>query len=272
MKYPVNSLFYWFPLIKDLGIPMPETVMVPFPTKDTLGEFQKLFDGPCEPKGWLEYVKLVGDACDRIGYPVFLRTDETSHKHGWKDTCYLTGSDDIPDHLYELLEFTEMAGWLGGLSIHGYAVRRFLELDVKFTAFHGDMPVATEFRFFVRDGKLQCWHPYWFPACMVRPSVEGWYGILIEMEKLSNEDLAVLTEWAEKIGGAVGGYWSIDFCKLKDGSWAMTDMANGDNSFHFTTCPHCPEDMRKAHGDPYTIERKTLSDYISVEETKKRTN
>jgi len=173
-KYPPNSLFYWFPLIKDLGVPMPETIMIPFPTEDTWWGFRKLFDHPDkEPEGWTDYVKLVGEACDKIGYPVFLRSDETSHKHGWKDTCYLTGSDDIPSHLYEIMEFTEMAGWLGGLSIHGYAVRRFLELDTKFTAFHGRMPVATEFRFFVRDGKLQCWHPYWFPACMVTPSIKN---------------------------------------------------------------------------------------------------
>lgn len=246
-RYPINSLFYWYPKIKDLDIPMPKTTMLPFPSPDTLGAL--FFDNSEDKQLKEEYVAMVKDACRQMGYPVFLRSDETSHKHGWDETCYLTKEEDIPDHLYELIKFTEMV--MGGLDIHGFAIREFMHLDTKFNAFHGKMPVATEFRFFIRDGVCQCYHPYWFPSCMIRPSKENWYDLLLEMEKIGSDTLSMLTQWGEQIGNAVGGYWSIDFCKLKDESWAMTDMANGDNSFHFSTCQYAPEDIKKHYPDPY---------------------
>ena len=254
-EYPKNSLFYWYPKIKDLGIPMPETVMIPFPSEDTVGalffidsEYREKKDDQLKE----EYEALIAEACAKIGYPVFLRTDETSNKHGWNDTCFLTKEGSIPRHLYDLIEFTEMAGMMGGLNIHGFVIREFLQLDTRFTAFHGRMPIAKEFRLFVKDGKLQCWHPYWFPACMVRPDIENWFDVLMDMEKLDELNLERLTIWAELIGQTVGGYWSIDFCKLKDKSWAMTDMAQGQDSFHWSTCEHTPEEMKR-YGDPYAM-------------------
>jgi len=265
-EHPKNSLFYWYPKIKDLGIPMPETVMVPFPEEFN---YFSIFDGKYN-EAFNNYVDTVIQAHEDSGFglPVFLRTGETSNKHGWNETCYVTEIDQIDKHIYQLLEFTEMAGWLGGLNVSGVVLRRFLELDKRFTAFHGRMPVAKEFRFFVKDGKLQCWHPYWFPACMVRPSIENWFDILMDMEKLDELNLDMLTVWAELIGQTVGGYWSIDFCKLKDESWAMTDMAIGESSFHWSACEHAPEEMKR-YDDPYaTPEGYKATIYSDTKKTK----
>jgi len=250
IEYPENSLFYWYPEIKDLGIPMPETVMFPM-TGDEKEDRYKLFDGKEAPI-YEAYIKRLQVEAGKMKLPLFLRSDQTSHKHGWENTCYITSVDQIPNNAYQIVEFTEMAGWMGGLNIDGFVLREFLNLDVRFHAFHGKMPVAKEFRFFVKDGKFQCYHPYWFPACMVRPDTENWYEVLMDMENLTDEELEQLTQWAEIIGNAVGGYWSVDFCQLLNGDWAMTDMATGEDSFHFNTCEYAQESM-KMYPDPYSI-------------------
>ena len=48
----------------------------------------------------------------------------------------------------------------------GFAGREFLELDWTFRAFHGKMPVSTEVRTFLRDGAIECMHPYWPPEAI----------------------------------------------------------------------------------------------------------
>ncbi len=249
-EYPKDSLFYWYPNVKDLGIPMPKTVMIPFPEYSKPDFKKMLYDSDSHNPYWDQFIYDVKLAALQLGYPVFVRSDETSNKHEWNRSCYVESEDELPSHLFNIMEMTEMV--MFGLDIGGFAVREFLELDSKFTAFYGEMPVAREFRFFVKDGRFQCYHPYWFPACMDNPSVDNWYELLMEMESLSEHELLLLSVWADKIGEAVGGYWSVDFCQLTDGSWAMTDMAQGENSFHFNTCIHAPESM-KGYPDPYSI-------------------
>jgi len=246
-----NSMLNWYPLIKNLDIPMPKTIMIPFPTDFN---YYSIFDGQ-ENEDFNKYVFNVEEEAIQFGFPLFMRTDETSNKHGWKKTCYVTKRNQIGDHIYQLLEFTEMVGWMGGLYAHAIVLREFLDLEVVFEAFHGRMPIAKEFRFFFKDGKRLCWHPYWFPSCIVRPSDESWYGKLLDIEVISCDELDQLTEWGEQIGEAVSSihdYWSIDFCKLRNGTWAMTDMAVGEDSFHWSTCKYAPEEMKR-YGDPYAM-------------------
>lgn len=249
-EYPPNSLFHWYPLINNLDIPMPDTVMVPFPE----GLIPLSILNGDDKEVLMDYVLLLLDNHEDSGFglPFFLRTDETSNKHDWRNSCYVDNIDHMTYHVLNLMEFTEMAGWMGGLDINGFVLREFLDLDVRFTAFRGKMPVAKEFRFFVRAGEYQCHHPYWFPACMTEPSIDNWFDTLLDMEELDEEELSQLIEWSEKIGMEVGGYWSIDFCNLRDGSWAMTDMALAKDSFHFNTCKYAPDSMQ-TYPDPYSI-------------------
>jgi len=125
------------------------------------------------------------------------------------------------------------------------------------------MPIAREFRVFVRDAEVECIHPYWPPASIERPDNKDYLAILQEFSQLSVTEKCVLTELAECIGEKVGGYWSIDFCELEEGGWVMTDMALGDDSYHWPTCKYAPETMMRIYGDPMKVDpEKTLVDYI----------
>jgi hypothetical protein len=98
------------------------------------------------------------------------------------------------------------------------------------------MPVVREFRFFVSDGKVRCGHEYW-PLEVLREGgisdPEGVYATLCRINSMS--EMAELAAWAGKAGAAVPGYWSIDILETERG-WMVTDMAQGDQSFHMPGC------------------------------------
>jgi len=149
-----SSLLVWYPKVKDV-LPCPKTVIVEL-TDDEISSLVGMLDG-IPPSPWL--VDRLDAAAREIGYPLFLRSDQGSGKHEWKDTCYVPFEGALLKHVAQLVAWHEMAGILG-LSFRALVFREFLTLDAPFTAFN-DMPVARERRYFVRDGKAVCWHPYW---------------------------------------------------------------------------------------------------------------
>jgi len=242
MKVGKNSMFYWWPLVKGLPINTPETIMIPLE-----GEIDfHVIDGKPDPVFDCMVDKAI-QAAEKLGYPVFVRSDELSNKFEWEDSCYVTKSEDMGKHICNILEATAMSM---GPRFNGVAVREFLHLDWKFKAMYGKMPVAREFRMFVQDGKLKCWHPYWPPASIEEPTIEDWREVLKEMQTPTEGELQILTKLAETIGEAVGGYWSVDLCQTKDSSWYLTDMALGPDSYHWATCQNASPDMLAHYGDP----------------------
>ena len=242
MKFGKNSMFYWWPLVRDLPINTPKTIMIPLEGEVTF----KVIDGKPDA-AFDNMIEIAILAAEEIGYPVFVRSDELSNKFDWEDSCYVTKSEDMNSHVCNILEATAMAI---GPRFNGVAVREFLELDWKFKAMYGKMPVAREFRMFVRDGVLECWHPYWPPASIEMPTIPNWYDVLKEMQTPTDEELQTITELSEIIGKAVEGYWSIDLCQTKDGSWYLTDMAVGEDSYHWGTCPNAPPENLAIYGHP----------------------
>ncbi len=242
-----NSMFYWWPLVKDCGVPMPRTIMVRH--EDALKG--KLSYAPLDGKPDPAFDKMVEGAkkaATEIGYPVFMRSDGTANKHDWENSCYVASEDQMGSHICNILEMTAMT--MFGLSFNGVAIREFLDLDWKFKAMYGKMPIAREFRMFVRDGVLECWHPYWPPASIDNPTIPNWYDVLKELQTPSEAELKHITRLAETVGRVVGDYWSIDLCQTKNGSWYMTDMAIGEDSYHWGTCPNASEMMLMNYGDP----------------------
>ena len=170
-----NTMFYWYPKIKDLDIPQPKTLSYQF----TKRECKKIQEEKI-PKTFVEKVMPIAD---KIGYPLFMRTDNSSCKHGWKKTCYVESKESLPMHLFELLSTSAMQGWMS-YNDNGLFFREFIELDYgyyggkKFTAFYGDFPVNRERRYFINNGKIQCHHPYWYPDAIQNSSINiqypGW--------------------------------------------------------------------------------------------------
>lgn len=216
-----NSLLIWYPKTEDLGIPVPRTHAITMDDPDFLARLK--------------------DFALIIGYPVFLRTDLCSGKHGWKDTCFVRNPNDLESHVAAVCDANEM--WsLAGLPYCAMVVREFLELETSFTAFDGNMPINTERRYFIDQGKVLCHHPYWpedafneHPSRMARDT--DWRAKLAAMNTESEQEIELLSEYARRVGKVMPEYWSVDFAKARAGKWYLIDMALGKNSYHWPNCP-----------------------------------
>lgn len=235
----ISCLSYWFPKLLQADLPVPRTRIVPLPTVGVSEDLYRVLDG--QPIGeraqaWLGVLQL---ATDEIGYPCFLRTGETSNKHEWEKTCFLSRPEDLASHVLALIEFSEIADFMG-LAWNVWVVREMLPTTPVTTVYRG-MPLCREFRFFVEDDTITCCHPYW-PEQAVRDGFRGReipedFDEMCEFLTTSNDsEREHIVGLAEAAGAAVGGKWSVDILQTMRG-WYITDMAVAHQSWHWPGCP-----------------------------------
>lgn len=241
-----NCLSFWHPLLVAAGVRTPRTEIV----RTDLNLMACCFSEPRDPEpdiaGYLSFLAQLAAAADRMGYPCFLRTGQTSGKHSWSRCCYVTGREKIGQHVAALVGFSEMADFMG-LPTDVWCVREMLPtMPIGVCEGYGGMPVCKEFRFFVDGDKVECFHPYWPLSSLdeggfaadVRPS---WYEDLCTLPADTN-----LAKLASQAGAALGGRWSVDLLETRNGCWYVTDCAEADRSFHWSDCPNCPPEQRRA--------------------------
>ena len=239
-----NSMLYWYPKIKDVAIPQPTTEIL------EIGIDMAMWGFP-EDNLW-QWEKKIKEYAHRIGYPLFMRTDQTSDKHSWNKSCFVESEEVLMDHILRLLEFNYCATPMG-LPCVALVFREYIPMDSNFVAFHGDLPISPERRYFIRDGKIQCHHPYWVedaigkwleskglvrkytPKILKDNLPDNWKEILAKMNTETRKEVELLSYYAINVAVRLKGYWSVDFCKAKDGMWYLIDCAKGENSYH----PEC---------------------------------
>ena len=237
-----NCLSYWFPRIQAAGLPVPRTEIV-----ETNCELPRLCDGTT-PEGYHTFFRSVWKAARRIGYPCFLRTGHTSGKHDWKDTCYVPSTEDLGQHIFNLVEFSECC-CLEGLPYDVWVVRELIDTRPAFVAFSG-MPIAREFRIFTRDNEPVCIHPYWPKDTIQRPTTDDWVERLAEMSEIDEATAGRLKAMARTASLATDyGDWSVDFLEDVDGNWWLIDMTEAARSWHWPECEVGGPDCRKAGGE-----------------------
>ncbi len=220
-----SSMLWWYPLIKDLPIPQPQTEIVL-----RKANWWKYLDGKVFPKNDIAKLKKV---IERIGMPCFMRTDLASGKHNYLDTCYVGTTADVDKHLFRLIE----ANALCDLWFNAIIIREFIYLGCKFRAFDG-LPIASERRYFIKDGEVICHHPYWIEDAIrfykrtKDYEKQPWQKWLKEMNKESETEVIILKGYAEKVAVVLNGAWSIDFAKDSEGRWWLIDVALAEQSWH----------------------------------------
>lgn len=236
-----NSLLYWYPRIKDLPIPQPRTKIVDLDA--SYSEILAVVEG--NPKAVESKMAKIELAMYELSIPFFLRTAYTAGKHDWLDTCYVTDFHNIRRHIAKLIEDSAMKE----IPVDALVFREYIEMDSQFTAFWGKMPVNPERRHFIRNGAIQCRHSYWIeeaiadfnePYVAIRKSklASNWRELLADMNVETDEEVELLTGYAEQVARVMEGYWSVDFCKAKDGRWILIDMALGKASWHDERCEY----------------------------------
>jgi hypothetical protein len=243
-----NSALYWHPRVRGVeGADPPSTIIVPLEPGDAyllryeLPEFERVYGEQLE------------SALEHFSLPVFVRTDELSGKHDWKDTCYVEQADDLYPHLKNLA----IASAMVNERFRAVLFREMLDLEAPFEFFRGGMPVARERRYFVRGGEVACHHPYWdegaFQEVFERDAAaaeltgreprytsERRKEILQTVRRLNEEsrdEVKLLSAVARRAGRALGGAWSIDFARDRTGGWHLIDCALAADSWHPEDCP-----------------------------------
>jgi hypothetical protein len=239
----ITALSYWFPLIEAAGFPVPKTHIVAVP-KNVQAEIWGAFDGNSDCVNLTAFAAKVGTVGDKLGYPLFLLTDFTSSKHNWERTCHVTKREALAQHIYTLAEDSEMMDMMG-LPWNTLVLREMLPTIPKAVCpRYRNMPVCREFRFFVENGTVKCWHPYWPEHALQKGGVKTDTEFMVEMGMHGSQELAELSDLAERVSRAVPGAWSVDILETKRG-WFVTDMAEAHKSFHWEGCDIAKE---FAHG------------------------
>lgn len=230
-KHEMTSLAYWYPVIEKIA-PTPKTIIIPCNRFEIIGavEGEKLDRN---------FTSSLVSKADEIGYPLFMRTDLSSGKHDWKNTCYVKDEYSLITNLFRLAEYNELC-CLAGMPYKYIVLRQFLNLESSFKAFPGEMPINKERRYFIKDGNIICHHPYWpKEAFYGRPDSEvGWREKLDVLNHETPEEIKHLTRLAEKVGEKLKDFWSIDFAQDTFGVWYLIDMAVGEASYHWEGCPN----------------------------------
>ena len=229
---PGIDLAEWYPLLVAAGIPTPATLIV-----RTELDLTPLLDGE-EPEGFSDFLAELAAAAETIGYPLFLRTGYGSGKHEWRDTCFVPAPADLGQHVFALLEWSNLVD-LFGLPTGTWVVRELLPTEAAFTAF-GGMPITRERRYFVEDGQILGFTPYWPPEAIVAPSVPDWRERLDAINQMSDGEIAELSALAIRVSAAVPGAWSVDFLWVPDRGWLAIDMAHAEASFCWAEHPNAP--------------------------------
>lgn len=240
---PGNSLDEWYPYVRNV-VPTPRTRVHVGPDllALALGESSPMLaDAYRSVGGWLQAQG------EDLGWPMFVRTGLTSAKHDWRNSCFVPSANDVAPHMNEILEYSAMAD-LMGLPCDVWVAREMLATEAPFKAFHGQMPITRERRYFVSDGKVIGHHPYWPPE-----AIEGsfgdvdwdWVQALDALNYESPDEVIALTALSERVSEVMPGAWSVDWLWARrrddaEAQWFLTDMAHADESFVWWDWPTAP--------------------------------
>lgn len=227
----ITRLSYWFPKLKNTGLPVPETHIICTAEEELTAIYESMESSI--KNGVYSLAKRIKEAADNVGYPCFLRTDHFSGKHDWENNCYLSDGNNIAEHVMSIAYMWECVNMFAP-PCDTWIVREFLPtIPHGVCRMYGDMPICKEFRFFSKDGDIQCWHPYW-PLRALEQGKAEYFNNNFDYDdfcKLDNMAFAL----AEKAAKAIDGSWSIDLLETKKG-WFVTDMAESNKSYHWEDC------------------------------------
>lgn len=237
-----NRLSYWYPILREV-IPedrMPHTVIVRY---EGGGSPISLCDGET-PDGWWAFLHKLEREAGKIGYPVFLRHDLFSGKHGWIQTCYVSNGNQLSSHVAQIIEDWHMVNMRADPDGDDtWVLREFIPIKQPVLMAFAGMPIGRERRCVVRDGEVEEVFPYWPVRAFEWNAPKRITEAIGLISSITREELAIIEPLAESVGKALGGDWTVDFMESERG-WMLIDCAQLKDSW--TPSLEDREDWKKA--------------------------
>lgn len=178
-------------------------------------------------------------AADRLGYPVYVRSDLTSGKGRGTRAIRADSASDLP----RAIGNTTMEAAIHDQVFSWMMLREWIDIETEFANSDG-LDIGAEFRLFATPETHECSHYYWPEESIKQADVpeDEWKAA---RNKMAQIDLpAFLGDVAMAAADAVdveqspddhGREWSVDFARDVDGDWWLIDMALAEQSHH----PEC---------------------------------
>jgi len=243
-----NCLSYWYPALVRAGLPTPKT-HIEFASKEVVKAIYNAFDGKGDISLLEDFANRLRVGYEKITndkreYPVFLRSGETSYKHDWKETCFVSCNDaeakkaglpTLVERIINIATFQEMMNLPYPIT---WVMREYLPvIPLGICPKYGNFPVTKEFRVFVDGPKIICWHPYWPLDALKDGGFQPKEHVFNYDDFCNSHDIDGVLELASRAGEALGGKWSVDILlTAKEPIWYVTDCAVAAASWHWPGC------------------------------------
>lgn len=231
-----DDLAFWYPLLVDTKVLTPATHFLKTP------DLVPKLVGEEEIPGYARFLGILAKFGDRVGWPCVLRTGFGVNRHNWLYTGLVQRSDDLDNHVHALAYWSRRCG----LPASTWAVRQYVPVSNSFHAFRGT-PIGREFRVFVRNGEVQCFHPYWPMMALEigKPDAHDWVQRYATISELGPNERRVMLHLSAHVSRSIPGEWAIDWAQLEDGRWVCMDMNTAGLAWHWPGCAHHPDDPHK---------------------------
>ena len=246
-KLDPNSMLFWWRYVVGLPVPKPRTVIIEIEDR-TVDLMFKCLDEDVEAcreasREIKSLIELLDDCVKEVGgYPVFMRTDQTSCKHySLRNPVYRVEKKEDFAKLFTLIvECHEMASVavFGPPRPRAVAIREWLDIDT-WTDLLPGFYKNVEVRVIAEKGRVTDIWPYYHWS-----GLEEHFRDRVDLKKLRQDylskyvatvsrELGKIAEYASIIAraGELASYsWSIDFARV-NGEWYFIDMALAEASW-----------------------------------------
>ena len=241
LKESPNNLSFWFPKIKDCGIRVPKTHIIPVPD-ELVSAFFLEEPGDRERIAAFVHGKVMPVVDSLEGLP-FIKNGCFSNKFRFRTCCPPDKKEDtILKSIIDIQYDSFALDTFGGLEI---VIRERIPSPKDMPIIYGGMPLNTEFRLFYdfNAHKVLYIVNYWDRNYCRNPIAERnpldgeafdrrWPSL--EKEYLANKD-AVMQAAERCLSGVTGlpGYWSVDLLLDSTGELWLIDMAIAQMSVYW---------------------------------------
>jgi len=248
------SMLYWWDKIKDLPIPKPKTIIIPIPD-EVVDYIFKCYDDQDEacsksPESYHEFVKVLKQEARKLGFPLFMRSDQTSCKFfklGDKPLYRIDNEKELGRFWILIAECHEMTsiGVFEAPRPKAIILREWLDIDCLYELKINNRVwrrLTIEVRVMVKDGEVEQYFPYWHKEVIEREwqwlipdqireqEMSKLWKAYEEYVKILENEKETFLNYAKQIAKTLDGYWSVDFARVKS-TWYLIDMARGELSW-----------------------------------------